>query len=100
MIVKQNTIDLQFYSYLQVLDALTTLIGLHMGASEASPFIKWLMQFGWTPAAGVFACKLVALGLAAFCLWAGRRHLIHWITYWFAGLVIWNLGILLVLTIH
>ena len=40
------------FAYLQVLDLLTTLIGLHLGAEEASPFIRVMMHFG-RPAAGV-----------------------------------------------
>jgi hypothetical protein len=91
--MRQNTADLQFFLYLQVLDLMTTLVGFRLGAGEASPFIGWLMQ--WGPAVGMLASKFLAIGLAAVCLLAGRRHVIRWISYWFAGLVIWNLGVIL-----
>ncbi len=91
---RQNTVDLQLFLYLQVLDLLTTLVGFRFGAAEASPFIGWLMQ--WGPAVGVAASKVIALGIASVCLWTGKRRVIHWISYWYAGLVIWNLIIILV----
>lgn len=94
MIRKDNTADLQLFLYLQVLDLMTTLVGFRIGAAEASPFIGLLMQ--WGPAAGVVASKFIALGLAAICLRAGRRHVIRWISYWYAGLVVWNLFVILI----
>lgn len=91
---KQNTVDLQLFLYLQVLDLMTTLVGFRVGAAEASPFIGWLMQ--WGPAAGVVASKFIALAIASVCLWTGKRRVIHWITYWYAGLVVWNLFIIFI----
>ncbi|MGD0496814.1 MAG: DUF5658 family protein [Bryobacteraceae bacterium] len=83
----------QVFIYLQVLDLLTTLIGLRLGASEASPLIRVLMHAG--PATGVLLSKLVALALAGICVWANKRHLIRWATYWYGGLVVWNLMVML-----
>jgi hypothetical protein len=76
-----------------LLDLLTTLVGFKMGASEASPFIRVLMHAG--PAAGVALSKLVALGLGGLCVYLKRPHLIRWATYWYSGLVVWNLMIVL-----
>lgn len=84
---------LQIFIYLQVLDLLTTLVGFKFGASEASPFIRFLMA--WGPATGVMLSKVGALTLGAVCLWWNKHHLIRWISYWYAGLVIWNLCIIL-----
>jgi hypothetical protein len=84
---------IQVFIYLQLLDALTTLVGLKMGVAEASPFIRVLMHFG--PAAGVLASKVLALGIGAICLYTRKHHLIRWITYWYGGLVVWNLMVLL-----
>jgi hypothetical protein len=89
-----RTADLLIFLYLQLLDLMTTMIGLQLGAAEASPFIGWLMR--WGPALGVALSKGVALGLAAVCLWAGKRRVIRWISFWYAGLVVWNLYIILV----
>ena len=81
------------FIYLQLLDLLTTLVGFKLGASEASPFIRTLMHAG--PVAGVVLSKVVALGIGGLCVWANRPHLIKWITYWYGGLVVWNLMIML-----
>jgi hypothetical protein len=83
----------QIFIYLQLLDLLTTLVGFKLGASEASPFIRLLMHAG--PAKGVLVSKLVALGLGALCVYLKKQHLIKWATYWYGGLVVWNLMIIL-----
>ena len=83
----------QVFIYLQLLDLLTTLIGFKMGAGEASPFIRLLMFAG--PGIGVLFSKLIALGLAGVCLYLQKPHLIRWANYWYSGLVVWNLMILL-----
>ena len=80
---------IQFFVYLQVLDLITTLLGLKLGAAEASPFVRWLMT--WGPSAGVVLSKCLAIGLAGFCIAIQKHHLVRWITYWYAGLVVWNL---------
>ncbi|MGA2266876.1 MAG: DUF5658 family protein [Bryobacteraceae bacterium] len=83
----------QIFIYLQLLDVLTTLVGFKLGAMEASPFIRALMHMG--PAAGVVASKVLALGLGAVCIYTRKHNLIRWITYWYGGLVVWNLMVLL-----
>src|ERR1700692_3477939 len=47
---------IQIFCYLQALDFLTTLIGLKLGISEASPFIRFLMHYG--PSVAVAASKI------------------------------------------
>jgi len=83
----------QIFIYLQLLDLLTTLLGFRLGASEASPFIRLMMHVG--PATGVLASKVLALGIGALCLYTNKAHVIRWISYWFGGLVIWNLIVML-----
>jgi len=83
----------QVFIYLQLLDVLTTLVGFKLGVAEASPFIRMLMHLG--PAAGVVASKVLALAIGAICVYTRRHHLIRWITYWYGGLVVWNLMVLL-----
>jgi hypothetical protein len=82
------------FIYLQLLDLLTTLVGFRLGAAEASPFIRLFMHAG--PAFGIFASKAVALALGAFCVYARKNHVIRWATYWYSGLIVWNLMIVLV----
>jgi energy-converting hydrogenase Eha subunit E len=89
---------IQVFLYLQALDVLTTLIGFKLGAAEASPFVRVLMHAG--PTAGVALSKAIALLLGGVCVYYGKRHLIRWITYWSAGLVVWNLMIILVALGH
>lgn len=81
------------FIYLQLLDLLTTLVGFRLGAEEASPFIRILMHAG--PAVGVIGSKLVALVLGGVCVYAKKHNLIRWISYWYAGLVVWNLMVML-----
>lgn len=83
----------QVFIYLQLLDLLTTLVGFKMGAGEASPFIRMLMQAG--PATGVAISKLIALGLGGLCIYLQKQHLIRWATYWYGALVVWNLMVML-----
>ena len=79
----------QVFLYLQLLDFLTTLVGFKLGISEASPFIRSLLHFG--PSLAIAVSKILALGLACICVGLNRSHLVRWINYWYAGLVIWNL---------
>ena len=83
----------QIFVYLQLLDLLTTLLGFRLGAAEASPFIRLMMHVG--PAAGVVASKVLALGIGGLCFYMNKSHVIRWISYWFGGLVIWNLIVML-----
>jgi hypothetical protein len=83
----------QLFVYLQLLDFLTTLVGLKVGAAEASPFIRLLMHAG--PAAGLAMSKLLALALGGLCLYLKKPHLIRSATYWYCGLVLWNLAVIL-----
>jgi hypothetical protein len=86
---------IQIFVYLQVLDFLTTLIGFKVGASEASPFIARLIHAS-SPAIGVAASKVVGLGIGALCVAMNRARLVGWVNYWYATLVVWNLGVILV----
>jgi hypothetical protein len=83
----------QVFVYLQLLDLLTTLLGFRVGAAEASPFIRLMMHAG--PAVGVIASKVLALGIGALCAYANKAHIVRWISYWYSGLVIWNLMVML-----
>ncbi|HXJ38892.1 MAG TPA: DUF5658 family protein [Bryobacteraceae bacterium] len=85
---------IQAFIYLQLLDFLTTLIGFKVGASEASPFIAKMIHLT-SPAWGVAASKVLGLGIGAICVASGRSRLITWINYWYAGLIVWNLCIIL-----
>ena len=83
----------QLFVYLQLLDLLTTLVGFKLGAAEASPFIRMLMHAG--PVVGVLGAKLVALALGGLCLYLKKDRLMKYATYWYSGLVVWNLMVML-----
>jgi len=87
------SLNLQVFLYLQVLDALTTWLGFRVGLSEASPFIQLLMHVG--PLAGLLVSKIVAFVLGGYCVWRKRFAVIKWINYWYAGLVVWNMALIL-----
>ncbi len=84
----------QVFIYLQLLDFITTMIGFRVGAGEASPFLAKLIHLT-TPAIGVGLAKVLGVGFGGFCLTTGRTRLVHLINYWYAGLVIWNLCVIL-----
>jgi hypothetical protein len=44
---------------------------------------------------GVVLSKALALGIGGLCVYSNRPHLIKWITYWYGGLVVWNLMVML-----
>lgn len=87
------SLSVQLFLYLQVLDVLTTWLGFKTGLAEASPFIQLLMRMG--PLAGLLESKAVALALGGFCIWRQRFHVIKWINYWYAALIVWNLILIL-----
>jgi hypothetical protein len=33
--------------------------------------------------------------LGALCIYYKKKHLIRWVSYWYGGLVVWNLMVLL-----
>lgn len=84
------------FLYLQLLDVLSTLIGFSLGNTEASPFVRLLIRFG--PVAGLVLSKAVALGLVV-CFTLKRMRMIRFINYWYAGLVFWNLFVVLTVLI-
>ena len=83
----------QIFLYLQVLDFLTTMVGFKLGVAEISPFVRYLIHFG--PIAGVAASKVIAILVAGICIRLDKPHLVRWISYWYAGLVVWNICMIL-----
>jgi len=77
-----------FFS-LQALDVLTTLIGLRLGAREASLFVDRMVAIG--PVAGLLISKCFAIILAAAALAFHRPRVVVFLNYWFAVLIAWNL---------
>ena len=85
--------SLTVFVALQVLDMLSTLLGLQMGAREASLFLGHLMKVG--PIAALLIAKIIAVLLVALAMRYKRPRLVVFLNYWFAAVVTWNLGMIL-----
>ncbi len=79
------------FSYLQVLDVLTTLAFLMAGVQEANPLVRWSMLAFGTPLQGLVAVKVGAVVLALLCWRTGRNALLRKANFFFSCLVAWNL---------
>lgn len=79
------------YTYLQILDFLTTIAFLVNGVAEANPFVRFVLTVIPNPVAGLLAVKLLALLLGIYCWRLRRERLLVCINVLFAALVAWNL---------
>jgi len=79
------------YTYLQVLDFLTTIAFLVNGVSEANPFVRYVLTLVPNPLAGLLLVKMLALLLGVYCWRLRRQRLLSYINVLFAALVAWNL---------
>ncbi len=79
---------------LQLVDLLTTLMGLRLGACEACPLVRFLASAGLDPTFGVVAAKLVALMLGGIAMGLHRPNVIRLVNYGFAALAAWNISII------
>ena len=84
------------YSYLQVLDFLTTTVFLMHGLQEANPMVRLALQWAPSPVGGLLLVKLVAVGLGLYCWKVGKQRLLSRVNILFAGLVAWNLAALII----
>jgi F0F1-type ATP synthase membrane subunit a len=90
-----NGLLMQF-SYLQVLDFLTTVAFLVNGIQEANPVVRWMLKLGPNPIGGLIVVKLLAILLGAYCWRMGRQRLLSRINVAFAMVIAWNLVALIV----
>jgi len=84
------------YSYLQMLDLLTTCAFLLHGIQEGNPLVRLALRSSSHPWGGLLAVKLLALGLGIYCWRCGRHRLLTRINILFAIVVAWNLLALIV----
>jgi hypothetical protein len=88
------------FSYLQILDFLTTVAFLLHGVQEGNPLIRLALSAGANPLASLLAVKLMAIALGLCCWYRGRRQLLLRINILFALLVAWNLVALILRSAH
>jgi hypothetical protein len=79
------------FSYLQVLDFLTTIAFLLHGVQEANPLVRLALFSMPNPIGALVTVKVLALALGLFCWRMGRDRLLMRINIMFAVLVAWNL---------
>jgi hypothetical protein len=87
------------YSYLQVLDFLTTVAFLLNGVREGNPLVRLALEYTSHPLGGLLAIKLAAVGLGIYCWKGGRDRLLSRINILFAVIVAWNLAALIVASV-
>jgi hypothetical protein len=87
---------LMHFSYLQVLDFLTTVAFLVNGIKEANPLVRLALKLGPSPVGGLILVKLLAIVLGVYCWRMGRQRLLSRINLFFAMLIAWNLVALIV----
>ena len=83
------------YSYLQMLDLLTTMAFMLHGVKEGNPLVRMMMHLTANPLNGLLLVKLVAVALGLYCWKVGRSRLLTRINILFALIVAWNLGALI-----
>jgi len=84
------------YSYLQVLDFMTTIAFLLHGIREGNPLVRVALRYSPNPIGGLLLVKVLAVALGFYCWRAGRERLLTKINILFAILVAWNMVALIV----
>lgn len=88
------------FSFLQLLDFLTTIAFLVNGVGEANPLVRALMVYAPNPLLGLAVVKVLAVVLAVSCWRSGRFQVLDRMNLFFAVVVTWNLTALIVATAH
>jgi hypothetical protein len=78
------------FSYLQILDLLTTLAFLSFGVREGNPLVNFALETVG-PLQALLIVKTVAIGIGVYCWHAKRYVLLARANVLFAALVAWNL---------
>ena len=83
------------FVYLQVLDALTTIAFMMYGVAELNPLIKWAMRESPSALTGLLLVKILAVGLAFYCVVRARQKLLRKVNIFFALVVAYNVVVLI-----
>lgn len=79
------------YSYLQVLDFLTTVAFLLQGVREGNPLVRFAIAYAPNPITGLLIMKIAAICLGVYCWHRGRDRVLMKMNWMFAFIVAWNL---------
>ncbi len=88
------------FSYLQILDFLTTIAFMVLGVREGNPLIRWAIDVSPSPVVGLAVVKIAALCLGIYCMYKRKLRLLTRINYLFAVVVAWNLVALIIKAAH
>ena len=84
------------YSYLQILDFLTTIAFLLTGVKEGNPFVRLIISVSPSAVMGLVLVKVGAVILGVYCWRMGRQRTLLRINILFAAVIAWNLVALIV----
>ncbi len=79
------------YSYLQLLDLLTTIAFLVQGVQEGNPIVRFALELTPSPLAGLLMVKIAAVMLGVYCWRSEKTRLLGKVNIMFAMLIAWNL---------
>lgn len=88
------------FTYLQILDVMTTLAFLMQGVGEANPLVRAAIELAPSPLLGLVMVKSAAVLLAIYCWRAGRGRLLLKANVFFAILILWNLSAMVIRAAH
>ncbi len=92
------TVALQLFVLLQALDVVTTLFAIRLGGQENNVLVAHLMSLG--PVTGLLLSKLIVIGIAALGTVRQYHRGIRHANLAFAGVIVWNLTIIVRLAIR
>ncbi len=84
------------YSYLQVLDFLTTVAFLMTGVQEGNPIVRAILSYSPSAIVGLALVKAAAVILGIYCWRTRRTRILMRINILFALVIAWNLVALIV----
>jgi Domain of unknown function (DUF5658) len=87
------------YSYLQILDFLTTVAFLLNGVREGNPIVRLIIAVCPSAVMGLLLVKTAAVILGVYCWHMGRQRTLLRINILFAVLIAWNLVALILCTV-
>ena len=88
------------YSYLQVLDFMTTVAFMLHGIREGNPLVRIAIQYAPHPLGGLLAIKVLAFALGIYCWRRRRERLLTRINFLFAAIIAWNMAALIVASVN
>ena len=88
-------LTLVIFSYLQILDLMSTVAFMMLGVREANPLIRFAFSLTHNPLAGLLLAKLTVVLLGVCCWLGGRERALAHANLVFALVVAWNLAVVI-----